>query len=69
MFLHDGGVVVTSRQAMEIARKNRSDPHAFFGADRRGVTTENGDVIEIDSRRDLLFAEACLMDVAAREAA
>lgn len=69
MFLHDGGVVVASRKAMEIARKNRDDPHAFFGTDRRAIRTEIGDVVEIDSRRDLLMAEACLTELAAKEAA
>lgn len=62
LFLHDGGVVVSSRAAMERGRQNRHDPHAFFGTDRRSVRTENTDVVEVDTRRDLLLAEAILRD-------
>lgn len=69
IFLHDGGVVVASRDSMETARKSRHDPHAFFGTDRRAIRTEDGEVVEIDSRRDLLFAQACLMEMRVKEAA
>lgn len=65
MFLHDGGVVVSSRRAMDFAREHRSDPHAFFGTDRRAVLTRQGDVIEVDSLRDLLLAEAALREIGA----
>lgn len=62
LFLHDGGVVVSSREAMEMGRAERENPHAFFGVDRRAVLTQNTDVIEVDTRRDLLLAEAVLRD-------
>jgi CMP-N,N'-diacetyllegionaminic acid synthase len=62
LFLHDGAVVVSSRAAMEAGRRNRHDPHAFFGTDRRAVRTENTDAVEVDTRRDLLLAEAILRD-------
>jgi CMP-N,N'-diacetyllegionaminic acid synthase len=62
LFLHDGGVVVSSRAAMDHAMQHRDDPHAFFGTDRRAVMGEQTDTVEIDSRRDLLLAEAILRD-------
>ncbi|MFT3788213.1 MAG: acylneuraminate cytidylyltransferase family protein [Tepidisphaeraceae bacterium] len=64
LFLHDGGVVVSSREAMERGRADRSDPHGFFGVDRRAVMCEPTDTVEIDSRRDLLLADAILRDQA-----
>lgn len=62
LFLHDGAVVVSSRAAMEAGRTNRQDAHAFFGADRRAVMTGFGDAVEVDTRRDLMLAEAILRD-------
>ena len=62
LFLHDGAVVVSSRPSMEAGRTRRDEPHAFFGIDRRAVRTEPGDAVEVDSRRDLLLAEAILRD-------
>jgi N-acylneuraminate cytidylyltransferase len=64
LFLHDGAIVVSSRASMEAGRANRSDPHAFFGTDRRAVRTEFGAAVEVDTRRDLLLAEAILRDQA-----
>ena len=62
LFHHDGGVVVSSRQVMDVARENRGDPHAFFGTDRRAVIVQQGDVVEVDSRRDLMLAEAAVRE-------
>jgi CMP-N,N'-diacetyllegionaminic acid synthase len=62
LFLHDGAIVVSSRASMEAGRANRSDPHAFFGTDRRAVRTEFGAAVEVDTRRDLLLAEAILRE-------
>lgn len=62
LYLHDGGIVVSSRAAMEAGRLHRDDPHAFFGIDRRAVMTASTDVVEVDTRRDLLLAEAILRD-------
>ena len=36
-------------------------PHAFLGADRRGVLNARGSVIEVDDEIDLLVAEATLV--------
>jgi hypothetical protein len=37
-----------------------TDPHAFFGIDRRGIHTDAGETVEIDQLRDLYWAEAVL---------
>ena len=60
LYLHDGAVVAVSRQSMLRGRDHREDPHAFFGADRRGFVTEIGQTVEIDHLRDLYWAEAVL---------
>jgi N-acylneuraminate cytidylyltransferase len=62
LWLHDGAVVVVSRQAMLRGASCPEDPHAFFGVDRRGFETQPGDTVEIDHRRDLYWAEAVLRD-------
>lgn len=61
-FLHDGAVVAVSRASMLRGEAMRSDPHAFFGTDRRGIAVEMGETIEIDHVRDLYWAEAVLRD-------
>ena len=60
LFLHDGAVVVSSREALLRGRANRQDPHAFFGTDRRAVRTESGETVEVDQLTDLYLAEALL---------
>jgi CMP-N,N'-diacetyllegionaminic acid synthase len=62
LYLHDGGAVVVSRASMLRGRQFPTDPHAFFGIDRRGVKTEPGEVIEVDHQRDMYWAEAVLRD-------
>ncbi len=62
LFLHDGAVVAVSRESMLRGEKDPTDPHAFFGVDRRAVRTEMGETIEIDHMRDLYWAEAVLRD-------
>lgn len=60
LFLHDGAVVAVKRESMLRGRAHPEDPHAFFGADRRGFETAAGHTVEIDTIRDLYWAEACL---------
>jgi CMP-N-acetylneuraminic acid synthetase len=60
LFLHEGAVVAASRQSMLRGRSNPTDPHAFFGLDRRGFETEAGETVEIDTMRDFYLAEAVL---------
>ncbi|HWB52580.1 MAG TPA: acylneuraminate cytidylyltransferase family protein [Tepidisphaeraceae bacterium] len=62
LYLHDGAVVAVSRSSMLRGEKSLHDPHAFFGIDRRGITTEMGETIEIDHLRDLYWAEAVLRE-------
>jgi CMP-N-acetylneuraminic acid synthetase len=63
-YVPDGGVIVLTREALmlEIAGVT-SGPHAFFGRDdrRRGVINAEGAVVDIDSRVDMMVAEAILM--------
>jgi CMP-N-acetylneuraminic acid synthetase len=60
LHLHDGAVVVVSRQAMLLGEDHPEDPHAFFGSDRRAIETGMADTVEIDHQRDLYWAEAVL---------
>jgi CMP-N-acetylneuraminic acid synthetase len=62
LFLHDGAVVAVSRASMLRGESTPTDPHAFFGADRRGIHTEMGETVEIDHLRDLFWAEAVLRE-------
>lgn len=60
LHLHDGAVVAVTRDSMLRGEQNPSDPHAFFGNDRRAIETGMGDTVEIDHHRDLYWAEAIL---------
>ena len=62
LYLHDGAVVAVSRSSMLRGLRFPSDPHAFFGVDRRAVETEMGETVEVDHQRDLYWAEALLRD-------
>ncbi|TVQ62176.1 MAG: acylneuraminate cytidylyltransferase family protein [Phycisphaerales bacterium] len=60
-FVPDGGVIALTQRALvlEIAGVG-AGPHAFFGLDRRGIETREGEVIDIDTPTDLLVADAVL---------
>lgn len=60
-YVPDGGVLVVTRRALvrEIAGVP-DGPHAFLGSDRRAITTEEGDVVDIDAPLDLVVADAVL---------
>lgn len=62
----DGGVIALMPDALMCRVGAPEGPHCFLGHDRRGVITEEGDVIDIDSKIDLLVADATLRE---REAA
>lgn len=66
VYLHDGAIVVVSRESMLRGEVHPEDPHAFFGIDRRGFVTGAGETIEIDQQRDLYWAEAVLREQRAR---
>ncbi len=69
LFLHDGAIVAVSRKSMLRGKRTPSDPHAFFGEDRRGIETQPGETVEVDGRRDLFWAEAVLREREAEAAA
>lgn len=57
----DGGVLAMTRRALFLQAPGATEgPHAFFGADRRGVQTREGDVVDIDSPIDLIVADVIL---------
>jgi CMP-N,N'-diacetyllegionaminic acid synthase len=60
-FVPDGGVIALTRRALfqEIPGVTPG-PHAFFGADRRGVLNAEGDVIDVDTPADLVAADTAL---------
>jgi CMP-N-acetylneuraminic acid synthetase len=60
LFLHDGAVVACTRESLERGLRFPTDPHAFFGSDRRAVMTGSGETVEIDQAMDLFLAEAIL---------
>jgi N-acylneuraminate cytidylyltransferase len=61
LLIPDGGVIAVTRESLlSAAAADHDHPHAFLGADRRGVETVPGDVIDVDTHRDLVVAEAFL---------
>ena len=59
----DGGVVaVTRRSLFREIPTIAPGPHAFLGRDRRAVVTPEGAVVDIDSKIDLLVADAILRE-------
>ena len=58
----DGGVIALTPDALMRRVGAPVGPHCFLGNDRRGVITGEGDVVDIDSRIDLLVADAVLRE-------
>lgn len=56
-WIPDGGCLVVRVRSL---LQPLDGPHGFFGADRRGVRTNEGDVIDIDSPIDLIVADTIL---------
>lgn len=65
LFIPDGGVIAVTRESLFTVVKG--EPHAFLGADRRGVTSPAGAVIDIDTAADLALAESQLLQTAQGE--
>lgn len=61
-YVPDGGVIALTGDALMGRLGVEDGPHAFFGRDRRGVETAEGEVADIDSRVDMLVAEAMLRE-------
>ena len=61
VYLPDGGVIALSRRALMLEVDGAEPgPHAFFGADRRGIISPAGSVVDIDEEVDVGRAEAVL---------
>ncbi len=58
-FIPDGGCLVVTMASL---MNPLPGPHGFFGSDRRGVRTNEGEVIDIDSPIDLIVADAILCE-------
>jgi CMP-N-acetylneuraminic acid synthetase len=59
LFIPDGGVIAVTRSSLMSADPDGA-PHAFLGADRRGLENLPGEVIDVDTAHDLAVAEAML---------
>jgi len=64
LLLPDGGVIALRRTCLDLVTPDH--PHAFLGADRRGIVTEPGAVVDVDGPLDLAVAEAILGGAAPR---
>jgi CMP-N-acetylneuraminic acid synthetase len=58
----DGGVIALTPEALMREIGAPDGPHCFLGNDRRGIITDEGDVIDIDSRIDRIVADAILRE-------
>jgi hypothetical protein len=66
-YVPDGGTMALRVAALMLRVSGSGDgPHAFFGRDRRGIETADGEVVDIDTRVDLLVADALLRERDAR---
>ncbi|MEM9415870.1 MAG: acylneuraminate cytidylyltransferase family protein [Planctomycetota bacterium] len=54
----DGGIIAVTREAL--FNTTPGEPHAFLGNDRRAITTQPGEVIDVDHAIDLHRAQAVL---------
>jgi CMP-N-acetylneuraminic acid synthetase len=60
VYMLNGGIIAVTRESLFTA--DTSGPHNFLGTDRRAIVNEPDGVIDIDSRLDLLVAEAVLVE-------
>jgi N-acylneuraminate cytidylyltransferase len=58
LFIPDGGVIAVTRASLFTVIEGR--PHAFLGADRRGIELPEGAVVDVDTPVDFALAEAML---------
>jgi len=58
VFMLDAGVLAVTRTSL--FNVDPAEPHAFLGADRRGVVTRPGDVVDVDDPLDMAYAQAIL---------
>ena len=60
VYMLNGGIIAVTRGSL--FTEDTSGPHNFLGTDRRAIVNESDEVIDIDSRLDLLVAEAVLSE-------
>lgn len=58
VYMLNGGVIAVTRKSLFAV--DPAKPHAFFGEDRRAIVNKPDEVLDVDSRLDLLVAEALL---------
>lgn len=59
----DGGVLVVQRRSLFLEIEGvPPGPHAFFGHDRRGIQTREGEVVDIDAPMDVMMADALMRE-------
>lgn len=58
----DGGAIALTPDALMCRLGAPDGPHCFLGNDRRGIVTNEGDVIDIDSRIDRIVADTILRE-------
>ncbi|HOW72948.1 MAG TPA: N-acetylneuraminate synthase family protein [Phycisphaerae bacterium] len=59
VYYHDGAVIAVTRGSL-FNPQTRSDPHGFFGRDRRAVVQRAEDSVDIDTAMDFYQAEAMI---------
>lgn len=59
----DGGLIALTRESL--FHKVPGQPHAFLGTRQRGIITEPGEVVDVDTEIDRKYAEAVLSSVMA----
>jgi len=60
VYMLNGGVIAVTRKSLFTV--DPAKPHAFLGEHRRAVVNEPDEVIDVDSRLDLLVAETLLKE-------
>jgi CMP-N,N'-diacetyllegionaminic acid synthase len=58
LYYHDGAVLAVARRSLFTTSPD--DNHAFLGRDRRGIVSEHGAAIDVDSLDDAVIAEALI---------
>ncbi|MFG0248392.1 MAG: cytidylyltransferase domain-containing protein [Phycisphaeraceae bacterium JB051] len=58
VFMLNSGVLVVRRECLFDV--DEAHPHNFLGTDRRGIVTQENDIVDIDDELDLLKAQAVL---------
>jgi CMP-N-acetylneuraminic acid synthetase len=58
LYIHDGACVAIRAEVLDLSRNHPEDNFAWLGCDRRGIVQESHSTVEIDSRYDLMLAEA-----------